>query len=238
MTVNDKTDMLRLEGVGKSFTLHNQGSLTIPVISSVDLSLGAGDCMALMGASGSGKSTLIRMIYGNYACDQGRIMVRDSDDGWNDLAVADPLQVVALRRRTIGYVSQFLRVIPRVSALDVVADPLRQAGTPTDAARTRAASLLRRVNLPEALWELSPTTFSGGEQQRVNIARGFAQKYPILLLDEPTASLDKNNRQVVLDLISEARAEGAAILGIFHDAEARDAVCNRFFDVEQCRVAA
>ena len=228
---------LSLTNVNKSFELHNQGGRRIPVLDTVSLDLDAGDCLALLGSSGSGKSTLMRMIFGNYGCDQGSIRVYHNG-GWVDLATAEPRLVMDIRRHTIGYVSQFLRVIPRVPTIEVVAEPLRRAGWDADAARQRDRDLLARLNLPENLWELSPTTFSGGEQQRVNIARGFAYDYPILLLDEPTASLDKNNRQVVLDLIEESRNRGAAILGIFHDADARDVVCNRTLDVEHYRAAA
>jgi alpha-D-ribose 1-methylphosphonate 5-triphosphate synthase subunit PhnL len=136
-----------------------------------------------------------------------------------------------MRRAVMGYVSQFLRVVPRVATLDVVAEPLRALGMPVDAAHARAQELLTRLNLPERLWSLSPTTFSGGEQQRVNIARGFAHPFAALLLDEPTASLDTANREVVLTLIEEAKARGAAILGIFHDEGARERVCDRLVDV-------
>ena len=132
---------------------------------------------------------------------------------------------------TLGYVSQFLRVVPRVATLDVVAEPLRAVGVDQDTAYARARDLLGRLNIPETLWGLSPTTFSGGEQQRVNIARGFAHTYPALLLDEPTASLDATNRETVLSLIEEAKAGGAAIIGIFHDAPARDRVADREIDV-------
>ncbi|MBC7180356.1 MAG: ATP-binding cassette domain-containing protein, partial [Roseovarius sp.] len=148
-----------------------------------------------------------------------------------DIVRAEPREVIALRREVLGYVSQFLRVVPRVPTLDVVADPLRALGVPTEAAQTRAQTLLAQLNIPERLWYLSPTTFSGGEQQRVNIARGFAHKYPTMLLDEPTASLDATNREVVLNLIEEAKAHGAAIIGIFHDEAARDRVCDREIDV-------
>lgn len=236
--MSETTEMLHLDGVTKTFTLHNQGERTIPVVTGVTLSLNAGECMALMGSSGSGKSTLMRMIYGNYGCAAGRILIREQDGEWTDLASADPREVIRLRRHRIGYVSQFLRVIPRVPAIDVVAEPMRLAGASAEESRERAAALLTRLNLPEGLWDLSPTTFSGGEQQRVNIARGFVHPYPVLLLDEPTASLDKVNRQVVLDLILEARKRGAAILGIFHDHEAREAVCNRFLDVEGFKATA
>ncbi|MFZ5749483.1 MAG: phosphonate C-P lyase system protein PhnL [Pseudomonadota bacterium] len=218
--------MIRIENLSKSFTLHNQGGTVIPVMAGATLTVAPGECVGLTGRSGSGKSTLMRMVWGNYLAAGGRILV-----GGLDVTRAEPRAIIALRRQTLGYVSQFLRVVPRVPTLDVVAEPLLALGTPADAARDRAAGLLRRLNIPERLWSLSPTTFSGGEQQRVNIARGFAHPYPALLLDEPTASLDAVNREVVLTLIEEARARGAAILGIFHDEGARARVCNRLVDV-------
>ncbi|GAB5468052.1 MAG: phosphonate C-P lyase system protein PhnL [Rhodospirillales bacterium] len=218
--------MIDLQAVSKTFTLHNQGAATIAVLTNVSLSVEPGDCMALTGASGTGKSTLLRMIYGNYKAEGGRLRV-----GAVDLARAEPREIIRLRREVLGYVSQFLRVVPRVPTLEVVAEPLRALGATAGEAEARARELLTRLNIPEALWTLSPTTFSGGEQQRVNIARGFAHPYPALLLDEPTASLDAANRDVVLGLIEEAKLRGAAIIGIFHDAAARARVCNREVDV-------
>jgi len=218
--------MIEVRGLAKSFTLHNQGGAVIEVMRGAELAVRPGECVALVGASGAGKSTLMRMIWGNYLAAAGEIRVGDTD-----VARAAPRDILALRRETLGYVSQFLRVVPRVPTLDVVAEPLLALGVEDGAARDRAADLLTRLNLPERLWALSPTTFSGGEQQRVNIARGFAREYPALLLDEPTASLDAANRAVVLDLIEEAKARGAAILGIFHDADARAQVCDREIDV-------
>lgn len=190
------------------------------------MTVAAGECVSLVGASGAGKSTLMRMIYGNYLTASGRIMVGDVD-----VASAAPREIIQLRRRTLGYVSQFLRVVPRVSTLDVVAEPLLATGTERDIAIAQAEMLLTRLNIPKRLWTLSPTTFSGGEQQRVNIARGFAFPYPALLLDEPTASLDPTNRATVLAMIAEAKVRGAAIIGIFHDQAARDEICDRQFDV-------
>lgn len=218
--------MIRIENLSKSFTLHNQGSAVIPVMTGANLTVNPGECVGLTGQSGAGKSTLMRMVWGNYLAAGGSIMV-----GGTDVATAQPRQIIALRRDTLGYVSQFLRVVPRVPTLDVVAEPLLALGTPAAEARDRAATLLARLNIPQRLWSLSPTTFSGGEQQRVNIARGFAHAYPALLLDEPTASLDAANREVVLTLIEEAKARGAAILGIFHDEGARARVCDRLVDV-------
>lgn len=168
----------------------------------------------------------MRMIWGNYRTDHGSIRVADTL-----VSGAEPRQIIALRRATLGYVSQFLRVVPRVPALSVVAEPLLAQGLPRAEAEARAAELLSRLKIAENLWGLSPTTFSGGEQQRVNIARGFVYPYPALLLDEPTASLDAANRETVLSLIEEAKARGAAILGIFHDEAARDRLCDRQIDV-------
>ena len=218
--------MIKIENLAKSFTLHNQGSAIIPVMEGADLSVAPGECVALTGNSGAGKSTLMRMIYGNYLAASGRIMIGDVD-----VASAEPREILQLRRETLGYVSQFLRVVPRVPTVEVVAEPLLAVGTDKGIAFEKARTLLIRLNIPETLWTLSPTTFSGGEQQRVNIARGFAYDYPAMLLDEPTASLDATNRETVLQLIEEAKARGAAIIGIFHDVEARQRVANREINV-------
>ncbi len=220
--------MITLDNVSKTFTLHNQDSAVIEVISNVSFAVSPGECVALTGASGAGKSTLMRMIYGNYLTQAGEIRIGDLD-----IVQAEPREVIALRREVLGYVSQFLRVVPRVPTQDVVAEPLRAVGVSAIDAQARAKALLAQLNIPERLWSLSPTTFSGGEQQRVNIARGFAHAYPAMLLDEPTASLDAANREVVLTLIEGAKARGAAIIGIFHDEAARARVCDREIDVSR-----
>lgn len=230
------TPMIEVRGLGKMFTLHNQGGIRLPVLEAVDLDAAAGDCLVLAGPSGTGKSTLLRCLYGNYLATEGSVRVRAGDD-WVELVGAPEQRILALRRDVIGYVSQFLRVIPRVSALDVVAEPLRMAGIDAGEARERAAAMLRRLNVPQRLWGLAPATFSGGEQQRVNIARGFIARHPILLLDEPTASLDPDNRAVVVELIREARAAGRCLLGIFHDEEVRDAVASRVLALRPAQAA-
>ena len=218
--------MIEIENLSKSFTLHNQGGAVIPVMAGAHLRVEPGECVALTGQSGAGKSTLMRMIYGNYLAASGSIRI-----GGVDVATATPREIIRLRRETLGYVSQFLRVVPRVPTRTVVAEPLLALGKPEGKAHARAEELLTMLNIPERLWSLSPTTFSGGEQQRVNIARGFAHGYPAMLLDEPTASLDARNRDVVLSLIEGAKARGAAIIGIFHDEGARNQVCDRVVDV-------
>lgn len=216
--------------VFKSFTMHLRDGLKLPVVANVSFSVAGGQCVVLGGPSGIGKSSILKMLYGNYAVDSGQILV-DHKGRIIDIASADPRSVLEVRRDTIGYVSQFLRTVPRVAAIDVVAEPLVARGTPTDAARAAAGELLAMLNLPKELWQLPPATFSGGEQQRVNIARGFITDHRILLLDEPTASLDAVNRAVVVDLIRAKKKAGVALLGIFHDAEVREAVADDILDV-------
>jgi alpha-D-ribose 1-methylphosphonate 5-triphosphate synthase subunit PhnL len=229
------TPMLRTDALDKRFILHLRGGLRLDVLRHVDLVVHRGECVALVGPSGAGKSTLLRSLYGNYRADGGRIMVRHAGD-WIDIAAASPRHVVAVRAGTLGYVSQFLRVVPRVAAVDVVAEAARGA-TPAEA-RAKAEALLLRLNIPRRLHALPPATFSGGEQQRINLARGFIGEHPILLLDEPTASLDAANRDIVVGMINEAKARGAAIVGIFHDAEVRGAVADRTYEVTPLQDAA
>ncbi|MHA6646140.1 phosphonate C-P lyase system protein PhnL [Mesorhizobium sp. A623] len=216
--------------VSKSFTMHLRGGLRVPVVTDVSFSLTSGKCHVLGGPSGAGKSSILKMLYGNYSVDTGQILINHGSR-FIDLATADPRTVLAVRRDTIGYVSQFLRTVPRIAAMDVVAEPLVSFGQTRAAARARAGELLAQLNLPERLWGLPPATFSGGEQQRVNIARGFITPHPVLLLDEPTASLDAANRDVVAGLITEKKRAGVALLGIFHDAEMRAAVADQIIDV-------
>jgi alpha-D-ribose 1-methylphosphonate 5-triphosphate synthase subunit PhnL len=222
---------IRVRGLSKSFKLHTQGGIRIPVFADLFLDVHAGECVCLHGPSGSGKSTLLRSLYANYKPHAGQILVAH-DGAVVDLTTAEPWEVIEIRRRTIGYVSQFLRVIPRVPTLNIVAEPAETLGRSVEEAEEAARTLLRRLRIPERLWSLAPATFSGGEQQRVNIARSFIVDYPILLLDEPTASLDAANRQTVIELIREAKARGTAIVGIFHDHEVRGAVADRLFEVQ------
>ena len=220
--------------LSKTFTLHGRGGLELPVFSGIHFAVEAGECLALTGHSGSGKSSLLRCLYGNYGATAGQVRIRHQNQ-WVSLTDAAPREVIDVRRHTLGYVSQFLRVIPRISALDIVAEPLRRLGVAADVARSQAAQWLARLNLHERLWHLPPATFSGGEQQRVNIAHGLIASHPVLLLDEPTASLDADNRRLVVQLICEARERGAAVVGIFHDDEVRQAVASRVLNVEQYR---
>ncbi len=231
--------VLEMVGVCKRFTLHRQQSAELRVLDNVNMNVAAGECVVLDGPSGMGKSTLLKLIYANYRASTGSIRVARAPGEQVDIANASPQTLVALRRHTIGYVSQFLRVIPRVAALDVVAEPLFEDASDSpsavDAARTRARALLERLRIPERLWHLPPATFSGGEQQRINIARNMIKPKPLLLLDEPTASLDAANTTTVIEMIREARDRGTAIVGIFHDAAVGDAVATRRIGIAQFR---
>lgn len=216
--------VIEVRGLRKTFVLHNQGGVELPVLDGVALQVRPGECVALHGASGSGKSTLLKCLYATYRATAGEILV----DGV-DVARSSSRALLRLRKERIGYVSQFLRAIPRVAALDVVTSELDDPA----AGREEAEQLLLRLRIPIRLWSVPPATFSGGEQQRINIARTFVRRKPVLLLDEPTASLDAENRITVTAMINEARAAGAAIVGIFHDQKVRDAVATRVCDIAE-----
>jgi alpha-D-ribose 1-methylphosphonate 5-triphosphate synthase subunit PhnL len=231
------TAMIEIENAEKTFIMHLQGGVELPVVRGVSFQVRAGECAVLAGPSGAGKSSILKMIFGNYRCDGGRIGIRH-EGTVIDLATAEPRQVLSVRRATIGYVSQFLRAVPRVATIDVVAEPLIAGGMARAEARERAGALLRRLNIPERLWPLPPSTFSGGEQQRVNIARGFISDLPILLLDEPTASLDAANRAVVVELIDEKKRADVAMVAIVHDDEIRHLIADWVVDVTSFAAAA
>ena len=222
--------LIEVRDLSKTFTLHQQSGVVLNVLRGLNFSVGGGECLVLHGHSGAGKSTLLRTLYGNYLPAGGSIRVQHQGE-WLELVGAAPREVLQVRQQTLGYVSQFLRVIPRVATVDVVMEPALARGWKREDAQARAEHLLARLNIPQRLWQLAPGTFSGGEQQRVNIARGFMVPWPVMLLDEPTASLDDGNRQVVLELINEAKSAGAAVIGIFHDRLAREAVSDRHLDM-------
>lgn len=220
---------LQANNLHKTFILHLQNGSRLPVLNHAGITAKTGSCTALTGPSGAGKTTLLRALYGNYLVDEGEILIHHKEQ-MIDIAKAIPAQVLAVRRETLGYVTQFLRAMPRVSTLEIVATPLLEQGEDKATALEKSAALLARLNVPSRLHNLPPVTFSGGEQQRVNLARAFVYDWPVLLLDEPTASLDPTNRDIVISLITEAKSRGAALIGIFHDKFVRDAVA----DTELC----
>ncbi|MES2536437.1 MAG: phosphonate C-P lyase system protein PhnL [Pseudomonadota bacterium] len=222
---------IKVRKLCKTFILHLQGELHLPILGDVDMDVDAGECVVIHAPSGMGKSTLLRCLYANYRASSGCVSVRHGEE-WVNLSAASAQEVHAVRQTSLGFVTQFLRVIPRISTLDLVAEPLRSRGVAADAAKDRAERMLTRLRVPMRLWHVAPATFSGGEQQRVNIARTMISEYPILLLDEPTASLDEGNRDTVIEMINEARVRGAAIVGIFHDEYVRHALATRLFPIQ------
>jgi len=219
--------MIQIKNLNKSFQLYNQNDTNINVFKNINFRVNKGEVVALTGNSGTGKSTLLKLIYGSYVISKGDVLISDIN-----IRKSSPRDILKLRKNKLGYVSQFLRVVPRVPTIDVVIEPLLEIGCEKKIALKKAQEILERLNIPKNLWNLSPLTFSGGEQQRVNIARGFIHNYPYLLLDEPTASLDQNNKNVVLDLIEKAKQNGSAIIGIFHDEAARNKVATREVNLE------
>ena len=207
--------ILKVEGLTKHFQLHDQGKL-IPSCADVGLEVHGGQLTALVGPTGAGKSSVLKCIYRTYLPSSGRMLFRDESGHTLDLALASEHQMLSLRNREIGFVTQFMHCLPRKSALDVVSAPLVGRGTPLAVAHEKAAELLTRLNVPERLWGLPPATFSGGEKQRVNLARGLIARRRLLLLDEPTASLDQLTTDRVVELLQTIKAEGVAMLAIFH----------------------
>ena len=234
MTMLQPDLILSVREIAKGFTLHLHGGARIPVVDHVSFDVHAGECVVLGGPSGVGKSSILKMLYGNYLTGEGQILLRHKG-AMVDVVAAEAREILDIRRRTMGYVSQFLRVIPRVAAIDLVAEPAMASGLGREQARERARHLLAMLNLPERLWTLPPATFSGGEQQRVNIARGFAGNHAVLILDEPTASLDAANRNAFIALLADRKAGGTAFVGIFHDEDVRNLVADRIIDVSGFR---
>jgi len=228
------TVLLEARNLKKTFTLHNQQGVILDVLERIDLDIAAGEMVGLKGPSGTGKSTLLRILYGNYRPVAGSVRLWHEGE-MVDIVGARASRVLDIRRKTLSFVSQFLRVIPRVSTLAIVMDPMLSRGVRQDEAHDRAAAMLKQLRLPERLWGLAPATFSGGEQQRVNIARSFVDPTPVMLLDEPTASLDAENRDIVVDLIVKARKAGAAMAGIFHDEAVSDRIATRTISLKAAR---
>ncbi|MDR2358107.1 MAG: ATP-binding cassette domain-containing protein [Oscillospiraceae bacterium] len=223
--------MLRIENLSKVFNMRVGGEKTIPCLGGVTLEVEPGRMLAVIGPSGAGKSSLLKCVYGTYLATGGNIYYTDGAGVTHDLASADLQTMRRLRAEEIGYVSQFFRAIPRVSALDILSEPLVSRGTAKPEARQRARELLRAADIPESLWQCYPSTFSGGEKQRLNIIRGLITRPRLLLLDEPTASLDPQSKLKVLELIRDLKRRGSIILGVFHDYGAMRSVADRSYHI-------
>lgn len=231
------TPILSVRHVSKHFQLHVQNNKHIPALADVSFDLAPGEILGLTGKSGSGKSTLMKCIYRTYLANAGEIILHPGEGDPVDLVTADEHEVLRLRRTEMFYCSQFLSVIPRVPAADIVADALRRrVGDEAIDATATARDLLNQLGLPRELWDAYPATFSGGEQQRVNVARAIIAGPRFLLLDEPTASLDVKTKDVVIDLFLALKARGTSIVLITHDPHTLDRLAERRLHLAHGRV--
>lgn len=211
--------MIEINGLGKWFDLQIANQMKVRPLRGLSFQVEQGKFMGLAGPSGIGKSTVLKCIYRTYLASEGEVWYQSRAFGWIELTGASERHMLYLRKNEISYISQFLRVIPRITAIEIVMEKLTSRGVSREEARDRAAAMLQRLALPEAIWDAFPATFSGGEQQRLNIARALIGQPRLLLLDEPTASLDGRTKGVVLDLLHDAKRNGTTMIGVFHDIE-------------------
>lgn len=233
MNGNINGHRLKVNNLAKQFTLHRRGGILVEGFKDINFTLDNGQLLALSGPSGAGKSSILKTIYRTYLANDGEILFRRNDDSVVDMAACTESQILTLRRREIGFVTQFLKILPRISALDGVAHPLIEIGVTKEEALEKARNLLTRLGIREELFDLSPLTFSGGEQQRVNIARGIIAPKDLILLDEPTASLDEKSSSIVLDLLDDLKNRGIALIAIFHDQRKIDRIADKAIDVRR-----
>jgi alpha-D-ribose 1-methylphosphonate 5-triphosphate synthase subunit PhnL len=218
---------LEIRHLEKAFTLHLLKEKEIPALKDVSFEVIRGEFLGIVGRSGSGKSSLLKCIYRTYLPSGGSMLYEDSQGETLDLAGAATDEILRLRTNEIGYVSQFLRPIPRVTALNLVAEPLLSRGVNREEARVEAAALLASLHLSEELWDSYPVFFSGGEQQRVNLARAVISHPALLILDEPTASLDAVSQEAVIRILQQAKSSGTTVLGVFHDTNVLNKLADR-----------
>ena len=229
--------MIRLEvkDLNKTFKVHTRGSIEVKGFENINLTVKNGEFLSLFGPSGAGKSSILKTLYRTYTTTSGSIIFTRDDRSNIDISNASESEILNLRKSEIGYVSQFLQILPRVSAVDVVSEQLIFKGESEIASREKAKDLLSYLSIREELFDLSPLTFSGGEQQRVNIAKGIIAPKSLLLLDEPTASLDKTNTMKVVEKLKDLKKQGVAMVGIFHDLEAMKIISDRIYELERVK---
>lgn len=223
--------ILKVEGLSKKFELSLTERMTVRPFSNISFEVEKGKFLGIAGPSGIGKSSILKCVYRTYLPTAGRIWYESERYGRIDLASADERRLVQLRKSEISYVTQFLKVIPRITALDVVAERLLPKGWEAEEAREAARGMLRRLRIPESLWGAFPATFSGGEQQRVNLARALVAGPRLLILDEPTASLDEKTKEIVLDLLEAMKRKGTTMIGVFHDWDVMERVADEILDL-------
>jgi len=227
---------LEIQGLSKRFILHIRDGLQVDALHDFSLRTRRGEFTGLVGHSGSGKSTLLKCLFRTYLPDSGTAAYTDESGQRTDLAAADEHTILRLRASGLGYVSQTLRVIPRVTVERTVGRPLAGRGLDRDEVLRKARFLLERLNLPQNLWDSYPALLSGGEQQRVNVAKALISEPNLLLLDEPTSALDSNNQAAVVELLEERLDGGATMIGAFHDAPSLQRLASSVIRLERGRV--
>jgi alpha-D-ribose 1-methylphosphonate 5-triphosphate synthase subunit PhnL len=229
--------MIRLEvkNLNKTFQVHTRGSIEVKGFENIEFNVKEGEFLSLFGPSGAGKSSILKTLFRTYTTTSGNIIFHRDNGSIIDIASASESQILDLRKSEIGYVSQFLQILPRISAVDVVAEQLIFKGESEEVSRFKAQELLDYLSIREELFDLSPLTFSGGEQQRVNIAKGIIAPKSLLLLDEPTASLDKTNTMKVVEKLKILKTQGVAMVGIFHDLEAMETISDKIYKLERVK---
>lgn len=225
--------MLEVIQFGKTFTNH-QLQTKRKAVSNIDFKLEKGQFLGIVGKSGSGKSTILKSIYRTYLPDEGHIYFDSERFGKVDLTKVTERQMIYLRKHEIGYVSQFLNVMPRTTSRELVENAILEMGESEQTAKVEAEKALSHFELDERLWDTFPNTFSGGEKLRLNIAMATVKKPRLLLLDEPTASLDQQSKLKVREVIEKLKNSGTTLVGIFHDIEFMENLCDHVYDMN-CR---
>jgi alpha-D-ribose 1-methylphosphonate 5-triphosphate synthase subunit PhnL len=223
---------IEIKNISKMFTVHTRGGLQVHGYEDISFDVNQGEFVSLYGPSGMGKSSVLKAIYRTYTTTSGDILFYKNENESLNIATANESDILELRKNHLGYVSQFLQVLPRISAVDIVAQPLIEKGESQEVSKEKAKQMLDYFNIKEELFDISPLTFSGGEQQRVNIAKGIIAPKSVLLLDEPTASLDKINTQKVIDKLIEIKKDGISMIGIFHDLECMKKISDKIYDMK------
>lgn len=230
-------EKIKVRKLSKEFTIHTRGGIKIKGFDDINFEVNKGEFVSLFGPSGMGKSSILKALYRTYTTSSGDIIFTKDNGESVNIATCDESTMLSLRKEEIGYVSQFLQVLPRISAVDVVAQPLIDKGEDVSTSKEAAKEMLDYLGIKKELFDVSPLTFSGGEQQRVNIAKGIIAPKSVLLLDEPTASLDKSNTMKVIEKLLKIKDDGVAMVGIFHDMDAMRAISDKVFDIREKRYA-
>jgi alpha-D-ribose 1-methylphosphonate 5-triphosphate synthase subunit PhnL len=224
--------IIKIENLSKKFFLHEQ-KMEIDSCKDINFEVKKGGFVGIVGTSGAGKSTVLRCIYRTYLVTTGRVMYDSLSMGLVDLVTLPERDIIHLRKVEIGYVSQFLTILPRTSARQHVINGAMDAGFSYEEAYEKAENMLDYFKLNRSLWDLYPNTFSGGEKLRLNLAHAMVKAPRLLLLDEPTASLDNNTKVLVKELLANLKAEGTSMIGIFHDLEFMEGLCDRVYNISK-----